>query len=142
MRRAFIAVAALAMFAVPATAVAKPTKTDRTNAAKECKAERAEDPAAFRTKYGTNKNGNNAYGKCVSKKAKANKAEADQQEAQQDQQRVNAAKQCKAERSDANFAAGHDGKSFSDFYGTNKNKKNAFGKCVSKKAQEQNEQQS
>jgi len=32
------------------------------------------------------------------------------------------------------FAAAHGGKSFTDFYGTNKNKKNAFGKCVSGKA--------
>jgi hypothetical protein len=40
------------------------------NAAKACKAERAADPAAFTTKYGTNKNGKNAFGKCVSKTAK------------------------------------------------------------------------
>jgi hypothetical protein len=31
--------------------------TDLKNAAKECKAERAADPAAFTKKYGTNKNG-------------------------------------------------------------------------------------
>jgi hypothetical protein len=36
------------------------------NAAKECKAERAEDPEAFREAYGTNENGRNALGKCVS----------------------------------------------------------------------------
>ena len=45
---------------------------------------------------------------------------------------LNAAKQCKAWRADPAFAAGHGGKSFADFYGTNANKKNAFGKCVSK----------
>ena len=55
---------------------------------------------------------------------------------------MNAAKQCKAERRDENFAASHGGESFAEFYGTNRNNKNAFGKCVSKKAQEQNEQQS
>ena len=38
------------------------------NAAKECKAERKEDPDAFKEKYGTNKNGKNAFGKCVSSK--------------------------------------------------------------------------
>jgi hypothetical protein len=46
--------------------------TDLKNGAKECKAERAADPAAFTKKYGTNKNGKNAYfGKCVSETAKA-----------------------------------------------------------------------
>lgn len=38
------------------------------NAAKECKAERAEDPEAFRQTHGSNKNGKNALGKCVSAK--------------------------------------------------------------------------
>ena len=49
----------------------------------------------------------------------------------------NAAKACKAEQLDPTFAAGHGGKSFADHYGTNANKKNAFGKCVSKLAKEQ-----
>lgn len=40
------------------------------NAAKKCKAERAQDPAAFKN-YGTNANMTNAFGKCVSKLAKA-----------------------------------------------------------------------
>ena len=40
---------------------------------------------------------------------------------------MNAAKQCKAERK--TDAAG-----FAEKYGTNKNKKNAFGKCVSQNA--------
>jgi hypothetical protein len=40
------------------------------NAAKECKAERAEDRAAFRVKYGTNRNRRNALGKCVSRHVK------------------------------------------------------------------------
>ena len=121
----------------------------KSNAAKQCKAERSDpnfaashDGKSFNEFYGTNKNGKNAYGKCVSQKAKANKSEADKEEAQGDENRVNAAKQCKAERKDENFAASHDGKSFSEFYGTNKNRKNAFGKCVSKKAQEQEAEQS
>ena len=118
------------------------------NASKQCKAEEADpnfaashDGKTFAQFYGTG-NGKNAHGKCVSQKAKANKAEADKQEAQADENRVNAAKQCKAERKDENFPASHDGKSFTQFYGTNKNGKNAFGKCVSKKAQAQNDQQS
>ena len=47
-------------------------RTDATvNAAKQCKAERKADPAAFKMKYGTKKNKSNAFGKCVSTTAKA-----------------------------------------------------------------------
>ena len=47
-------------------------RTDATvSAAKQCKAERKADPAAFKAKYGTNKSKSNAFGKCVSTKAKA-----------------------------------------------------------------------
>jgi hypothetical protein len=35
------------------------------NAAQECRAERAQDPGAFREAYGTNVNKRNAFGKCV-----------------------------------------------------------------------------
>ena len=109
------------------------------NAAKKCKAERDGDSAAFAAAhggksfadfYGTNGNKKNAFGKCVS--AKADKEVAAEQTAE-----LNAAKQCKAWRADPAFAAGHGGKSFADFYGTNANKKNAFGKCVSKLAKAQ-----
>jgi hypothetical protein len=96
------------------------------NAAKECKLERGTTPAsiaAFETKYGTNKNKKNAFGKCVSSKT---------QEGVEEQQHatLNAAKQCKAERGTTaqSIAA------FNVKYGTNTNKKNAFGKCVSKLA--------
>jgi hypothetical protein len=88
--------------------------TDAKNAAKECKAERAVDPAAFAEKYGTNENNKNAYGKCVSGKARAATEE-------ETEERVNAAKTCKALRAD-------DSAAFEAKYGT---KKNAFGKCVS-----------
>jgi hypothetical protein len=37
------------------------------NAAKECAAERKDDPDAFRDEYGENENGKNAFGKCVSR---------------------------------------------------------------------------
>ena len=50
---------------------------------------------------------------------------------------LNPSKQCKAERDDPNFAATHGGLSFEDFYGTNQNRRNAFGKCVSGKAKAQ-----
>ena len=92
------------------------------DAVKNCKAEREADPAAFATKYGTNKNGKNALGKCVSQAERELKtAAADEIE--------NAAKQCKAERK-------ADPSAFAAKYGTNKNKRNAFGKCVSKTVRE------
>ncbi|HXG75283.1 MAG TPA: hypothetical protein VNJ53_01805 [Gaiellaceae bacterium] len=92
------------------------------NAAKECKAERAANPEAFKTTYGTNANKANAFGKCVSSKAK------EAAEERQDDV-LNAAKRCKAERT-ANPTL------FANTHGTNANKRNAFGKCVSKYARE------
>jgi hypothetical protein len=106
-------------------------KTAKTNAAKECKAERAADPAAFKDKYGTGKNKKNAFGKCVSQKARAKTKQAEKSQVQAE---VNAAKQCKDERK-ADPAA------FEQKYGTNKNKSNAFGKCVSQKAKAQQDSQ-
>jgi hypothetical protein len=104
------------------------------NAAKQCKAEQADPNFAtahggltFDQTYGTNPNDKNAFGKCVSAKAQAPQAAIATQV-------QNAAQTCRAERADPAFAAAHGGKSFTDFYGTNHNKKNAFGKCVSGKA--------
>jgi hypothetical protein len=112
------------------------------NAAKQCKAERADanfaathDGKTFQEFYGTGKNGKNAYGKCVSTKAHEQKAAEDQDDAQEVQAFKNAAQECAAERSDAGFSAAHGGKTFEEFYGTNPNKRNAFGKCVSGKSQ-------
>jgi hypothetical protein len=90
---------------------------NHSNAAAQCRTERSADPAAFKAKYGTNKNKSNAFGNCVSQKAKA--AAAAQQQAT-----INAAKTCTTERK-ADPAA------FKAKYGTNPNKSNAFGKCVS-----------
>jgi hypothetical protein len=123
---------------------AKDDQQAHSNAAKDCKAERAQSDAdfsaahggkTFSQQYGTGKNGKNAYGRCVSQKAKANRANA----AQDNKDELSAAKQCKAEQaqSDSDFAAAHGGKTFTQQYGTNKNGKNAFGKCVSSKAQAQ-----
>jgi hypothetical protein len=94
------------------------------NASQECNAEESADPAAFKEKYGTGKNGANAHGKCVSQKAKTKTADDVHHEVKAD---VSAAKSCKTERK-ADPAA------FKKKYGTNKNKRNAFGKCVSKQA--------
>ena len=120
----------------------------QTNAAQQCKAERSDenfaashDGKSFQEFYGTGKNGKNAYGKCVSMRARQNQQQLTAQDDQQDQNQVTAAKQCKAEQGDDSFAASHDGKSFSEFYGTNANHKNAFGKCVSKTTRQLNQEQ-
>jgi hypothetical protein len=103
------------------------------NAAKECKAEAADPGFAaahggktFAEFYGTNRNGKNAHGKCVSGKARAKKAELGAEDAEQAQDFKNAAKTCAGERRSLGTSA------FADQYGTNRNKRNAFGKCVSK----------
>jgi hypothetical protein len=98
------------------------------NAAKECKAERAAIGAqAFAEKYGTNKNGKNAHGKCVSAKAKARNAEMDAKDEREAAEFRNAAKACDAERTTIGEEA------FAAKYGTNENRRNAFGRCVSSK---------
>ena len=100
-------------------------ETAHVNAAKQCKAERDQlGKDAFQDKYATNAKKDNGYGKCVSQHAKANKAEEDQT----DDNDVKAAKKCKAEKQESGADA------FGEKYGTNENKKNAFGKCVSKKS--------
>jgi hypothetical protein len=97
----------------------------RLNPAQTCRAQRTLlGTAAFDKTYGKNANDKNAWGKCVSAVAKAQSAN-----------EVNASTACKAEQSDANFAANHGGKTFAQFYGTNADLSNAFGKCVSTKAQ-------
>jgi hypothetical protein len=40
------------------------------NAAKQCKAERADDPVASKETYGENQNGKNAFGRCVTRKTR------------------------------------------------------------------------
>jgi hypothetical protein len=99
--------------------LAQQNEQDRSNAAAQCRTERSADPAAFATKYGTGKNHANAFGNCVSTKAKAAAAV-------QVQATENAAKACWNERK-------LDPAAFKAKYGTNANKSNAFGKCVSGK---------
>jgi hypothetical protein len=105
------------------SARAKANSQANSDAAKTCTTEQTADPAAFKTKYGTGKNGKNAYGKCVSAKAKA-------QSATEQKATISAAKACKAERASGPAA-------FKAKYGTNANKANAFGRCVSAKAKTQ-----
>ena len=116
-KKTTLAIGLLAAFALPATAVAQPpTKADKRQAAKECRAERGTTDAtqeAFRAKYRN-------FGKCVS--AGAREIQAERKEA-----RSNAARDCRAEREAMGVEA------FREQYGTNRNKRNAFGKCVSAK---------
>jgi len=113
------------MFAFSSLAAAKPdkpAKPDKAESAKsiakdQCKALKKADKAAFEALYGSN-----SIGKCV-------KAETETS----DGELKSAAKSCKAER-----AADPDG--FREQYGTNPNGNNAFGKCVSSKVGEDDDE--
>ena len=105
---------------------------NRISAREACSAEQADpnfaashDGKTFDQFYGTGPKYRNAFGKCVSSKAKSASAEARQNT-------LNAAKQCKAERSELGPAE------FRAKYGKNANDRNAFGKCVSALAKAQN----
>jgi hypothetical protein len=100
-------------------------KAAHRNAVRDCRDERTADADAFKTTY---KN----FGKCVSQKAKAKREQQDEDDAQEAEDQTNAAKTCDAERT-------ADAKAFQEKYGTNHNKKNAFGKCVSQKAHAEGE---
>lgn len=141
MKKIVTGVCALAVaVAVPAAAIgAQPSSTDKKNAAKTCKALRA---SAGRQNFANMFGGKrNAYGKCVSKQAKLNALQAQQAQ-------TSAEKTCRQEQQ-ANPSA------FNTKYGTsqsnsngnsqnqsssNGNGANAFGKCVSQHAR-QNQQQ-
>jgi hypothetical protein len=116
-------IAAFAALAIPATALAADdtttTPTPKQAAKASCHAQRDQmGKTLFHQTYG-----NNGLGKCISAAAKAEKAN-----------QTEAKSACQTEQADANFAAGHGGKTFAQTYGTGKNGKNAYGKCVSSKA--------
>jgi hypothetical protein len=119
-RRLLIIVGAFAVLAAPAgTAIAKPSKADKREAQNECSAERGTTDAtreAFKAKYRN-------FGDCVSQKAREAKAE-------RKQAKTNASRECREERGDTEATRA----AFRAKYGTNANKSNAFGKCVSQKA--------
>ena len=123
----------LAAVAVTASAAFAAQGDQGKSPAQVCKTELTTLGAAnFKALYSPGGSGANAMGKCVSKHAHA--AAVNQ---------TNAAKACKAEMAmpEVTFRAAHNGMSFSEFYGKNKNDKNAYGKCVSSKAKTANEQQ-
>jgi hypothetical protein len=98
-------------------------RENRAQAVADCRAEREADVDAFQETYGVGPNNRGAFGRCVAQKRRA-ESRADRADI------VNAAKACKAERADWGADA------FRDEYGTNENGRNAFGKCVSGKADE------
>jgi hypothetical protein len=109
--------------------------TAQANASKQCKAEAEQVGAeAFAAKYGSGKKSRNAHGKCVSAKAKQQEAAADAEDREQIAERKNAARTCAAERKELGETA------FAAKYGTNKSKRNAFGKCVSQTAKAQHDE--
>lgn len=114
MKKAMLVVLALAAMVVPAALATPPAQAPSAY----CKA----NPALI----GAGKTYRN-MGACVSRQAALAAANT-----------TNAAKACKAELADANFAAGHDGKTFEQFYGSGADKGNgngrAYGSCVSQKA--------
>ena len=120
MKRLLIIVGAIAVLAAPASAAAaKPTKADKAEAQKECRDLRGTDDAtreAFKAEFKT-------FGACVSQKAKEAKAE-------RKAAKTNASQECREERGDTDAERAL----FREKYGTNENKSNAFGKCVSQKA--------
>jgi hypothetical protein len=117
----FVVVAVLAP--VAASAGASPSAT---SARADCAKLRATmGTTAFAHAYAT-------FGACVSRYAPV-----------EQQVTVSATATCTAQQADPNFAATHDGKTFAQFYGTGKNGKAAFVRCVSTvaKANRQAEQQ-
>jgi hypothetical protein len=96
----------------------------RINPANTCRSIRSQlGTALFNKTYGTNANDQNAFGKCVSATAKS-----------QVHNEVSASSSCKSQQSDPTFAANHGGQTFAQFYGTNADGSNAYGKCVSSTA--------
>ena len=120
-RLATLTATAVITLAAPAASQATetPTSTDRVNAAQECRFERGATAAtreAFAAKYRN-------FGACVSRHARD---EAREREDAHD----GASAACREERgTTAQSRAAFDQK-----YGTNANKRNAFGKCVSQTA--------
>jgi hypothetical protein len=122
MRKLLSLLAGTAVLCVPAVSAAGTSAPSPGKlAAQMCRSIRAQDgQKTFRQTY-------HSFAACL----KQNKPEASQDLS-------NAAKTCQSQRSDPNFAteAGHDGKTFQQFYGTNSGNThgagaNAFGKCVS-----------
>jgi len=120
------------LFAGATTAGAKPHEGDHPNngnhgssaAAKLCAASKKADHAAFKAVWGKH-----AMRDCI----RANRGTEPSAVEQETTDFVNAARQCRAER-DADPVV------FETTWGTNDNHRNAFGKCVSTRAHEQQDE--
>jgi hypothetical protein len=96
----------------------------RMNPARTCRAIRTQlGTSLFDLTYGKNRNDHNAFGKCVSTTARS-----------QAHNELSASASCAMQQTDPNFASTHGGQTFDQFYGTNADQSNAFGKCVSSTA--------
>jgi hypothetical protein len=121
--RKLILVAALAVF-MPVTAAAAPPEPSSEDLARAaCKTEKHEMGTQLFKKTYAARSTSKAMKACIAKA-----------EPVAEQESKNAAQTCKAER-DA------DEEAFAEKYGTNKNNKNAFGKCVSGMASEKTQDQ-
>ena len=134
MRYMCATIVALAL-ALPAAAFAAGTPNTNSLANSSCKTQQTQmaliSANTFKLAYGTNASRSNAFGKCVAK-ATVTASVAVQ----------NAAKTCKAQQADVNFAnaaTNPNHLTFNAFYGANGKGKsadaNAYGKCVSKLTQ-------
>jgi hypothetical protein len=104
-------VSVLVLLAVPAALAAGGSQT---SAQAQCtKLQATMGAQAFAQAY-------KSFGACVSKLAPVDQGNA-----------ASAQSTCDAQQADPNFAAGHGGKTFAQFYGTGKDGKNAMGRCVS-----------
>jgi hypothetical protein len=111
-------------------------QSSQTSAEKTCRSEQndsnfssSHNGETFDQFYGSG-NAHNAFGKCVSSHARSSSQQSESSEVKAED---NAARQCRTEQT-ADPAA------FKAKYGTNANKSNAFGKCVSQKAHQQEQQ--
>jgi len=114
--------AGLALIGAPAGFAGDGENNGKDEIAKACADLKKADKAAFKATYGKH-----AMRACL----KGEEPVADETTPAEFK---NAAKECRAER-DA------DSDAFQEAYGTNGNKKNAFGKCVSTKVQEDDEEE-
>jgi hypothetical protein len=97
--------------------------------ARDEKAERKAARKAARHACKARKHGKgHAYGRCLAKKQKAFERKADREDRREIESEHSAAQKCADERAQKGDDA------FEQEHGTNKNKRNAFGKCVSKLA--------
>ena len=127
MKRALTALGMTAALLLPAGVTAKPSPTDERQAKNECAAlKRASGPKNFANLMRTSKR--KASGRCVKSKSREERSE-------RRTAHNGAVIECKAERaqSDAEFAAAHGGKTFSEFYGQ---RGRGIGQCVSRKRHE------